>query len=526
VDLLVIGGGINGAAIMREAARAGLRVLLVEQNDFASGTSSRSSKLIHGGLHYLARLEVGLALNAIRQRERMLRCGCSLIQRLPFLLPVLDGGRSGKAWQYALLLTVYEALAGRLHLSRCIRTDPLASGSSRTPSGIRDGFMYEDAQIDDARLVLSILRQGLASGGAASSYTTARGLLRSPDGRVVGAELQDGATGRTMQIRSRVVVNATGPWTDRLRAQIGRPARIRVVRGSHLVFPRRRLPLPFAIASIHPRTREPFYCIPWEGVTLVGSTAVEVDAPGELEPAIAPGEASTLLEGVRALFPSLHLTARDVQSTFAGLRPIVQRNGGPAATASREAAIWEEEGLLTVAGGKITTFPAVARAVMERLQPSFPSLRQPVTALPLLEPDPPLPPDLPFSRATASRLAARYGPDGLGAMAMMSAEDHRPIRSEGPLWAELRWAARAESVRHLDDLLLRRLRVGLTLPDGAFGLLPRVRPIVQAELGWSDGRWLEEEERYRERWRASHGMPAGPRPDAASTRPARAATLI
>jgi glycerol-3-phosphate dehydrogenase len=506
-DVVVIGGGIVGAGVLREVARCGLRCLLVEQNDFASGTSSRSSKLIHGGLQYLARLELGMAWEAVRAREAMLRSEASLVERLGFVLPVLDGGLSARAWQYSALLTGYAALAGRLRVSRPLPVPEPERGGPHLRAGATRAFHYDDARTDDARLVLHVLRDGFRLGGTAVSYTRARTLLRDPSGRVVGAALEDRASGGTANVLARVVVNATGPWSDRLRAQLGEPPAIRRVRGSHLVLPRGRLPIPHAVAALLPSTGQHFFCIPWEGVTLVGTTAVEDTGSLDREPVIAPEEAFALLEGVNALFPALSLSPADVQATFAGLRAVVDRGSGAPAAGSRQAGIREEAGLVTVVGGKLTTFHTTARKVIDHLLPRFPGLRAPAEPPTVLSPDPAVPAGLPLAGPAALRLVGRYGLEGIEAIASMSSQDRQPMAPGAPLWGELRWAAQAEGVRHLDDLLLRRLRVGLTLPDGASGYLAGIRSVVQRELGWEDARWADEEARYRQLWRAAHGMP-------------------
>jgi glycerol-3-phosphate dehydrogenase len=516
VDLLVIGGGIVGAGVLREAARCGLRALLVEQHDFASGTSSRSSKLVHGGLQYLGRMELRLAWETLRERARVVSGGTGLVESMPFLLSTYRRGHRPAPWQAAALLLAYELLGGRLRapLRHAGRRDGVGGDhpAARTMfdgalAGLAadDLFEYGEATTDDAGLVLRVLREGVALGGSARNYTECTGLVRDARRRVIGARLLCRATGAASVVRARVVVNAAGAWADRLPHELGVAPRVRGVRGSHLVIPRARLPLRVAVAGLNRATGQPLYLIPWQGVTLVGSTSVEHDG----DPARAvttPDELGVLLEGVNALFPALRLTARDVQATLAGVRPLVGCATGDPSRASREFRIWNDGGMITVLGGKLTSFQSGARRVMAHVLTAFPGASV-TDAAPLDGPQLPL--GLPLDVRTATRLAARYGAAGVRAIAAMPARDHEPVHGTGTLWGELRWAARAEGVRHLEDLLLRRVRVGLTAPQGGRMILTRLRPLLEQELGWDATHCRLEEQAYVAVWRRQHGVPTG-----------------
>jgi glycerol-3-phosphate dehydrogenase len=306
-----------------------LRVLLVERDDFASGTSSHSSKLIHGGLHYLARGELRLARECVCEREHLLRDRGGLVQPLSFSLAVFPDRGTPGPWQCRMLLGAYELLrrydahrdGGRPHRSPRSDERPAHPGVPLNPGTVAR-LDYLDARTDDARLVLEVLREGVAAGGTAVNYVSAVRPVSGPDGTVAGARLQDRETGATGTVRAKVVVNATGPWGDELRGALGRPRRLRLIRGSHLVFPRHRFPLRHAVASLRPGSGDPVYFFPWKGVTVVGSTSVEhADGLGR-EPAISPDETLLLLGDVGRVFPALSLGLADVQATFAGLRPV------------------------------------------------------------------------------------------------------------------------------------------------------------------------------------------------------------
>ena len=505
-DLLVIGGGITGAGILREAARLGQRVLLVEKNDFASGTSSRSGKLVHGGLHYLARLQTHVVRDAVAERERMIRTNAELVTPLEFFLPVFDHQRTAPL-KYSLLLGAYDGFAGRLRMHRSIPACDVAHlipGLGR----LRSVFSYHDAQTDDARLVLRTIYEGCRYGGVARNYATVSGLIRSDAGRVIGARLYDRETSESADIRAHAVVNATGAWADGLRGKLGASPRLRLSRGSHLIFPHERLPVYRAVALRHPDLPRAMYVVPWEGVTLVGCTDVPHE-PGRLdeEPRASADEASLLLRGVQALFPSLGLNRDDIRATYAGIRPLVDTHTSDAAKASREHAIWEENGLLTVTGGKLTTHRTMALETLRRLHRWLPTLRRIHLDAGRMEDPFVLPTLLPFSRTTALRLHGRYGPDALDVMAQFPAEECRPMPGLQTLWGELRWAARSEGARHLEDLLLRRLRIGLTAPHLVRGLMPGIRSIVQRELGWDDEKWRSEEAAYFKKVETAFSVP-------------------
>ncbi len=505
-DVIVIGGGITGAGILREAARHGLRALLVEQADFAWGTSSRSSKLVHGGLRYLAQGNLLLTWESVREREQLLADGPGLIDPLGFLMATHKGDHPGR-WTYRAGLSVYDLMALQWSHRYYSARDFRMLAPHVTDRALEGGFRYGDAQTDDARLVLRVIREAVADGGAALNYVRATGLLRE-EGEIVGVRLHDTAADRAGEARARVVINATGAWADRLRAEVGGEPVIRPLRGSHIVIPAWRLPLAQAISFLHPVDRRPVFLFPWEGATLVGTT--DVDHAGDLneEPAISPAEVAYLLAAVNHQFPSRTIGVEDIVATFAGVRPVIGTGKADPSKESREHVVWQEHGLLTVTGGKLTTFRVIAldalKAARDRL-PDLPKLEgdQPVLAAV----DVALPGGEALSLAARRRLLGRYGADAPALVAAAGPGELEPIPGTASLWAELRWAARAEGVVRLDDLLLRRTRLGLLLAEGGAAHLPRIRAICQPELGWDDARWAAEEAAYRALWAASYSLP-------------------
>ncbi|HEU4326344.1 MAG TPA: glycerol-3-phosphate dehydrogenase/oxidase [Roseiflexaceae bacterium] len=505
-DLVVVGGGITGAGILREAARMGVRALLVEARDFAWGSSSRSSKLVHGGLRYLKEGQLGLTRDAVCERERLLREAPGLVEPLGFLLAAYAGVRPGR-WLYRAGLVAYDALAGRWqHRAYAPAELRLLAPHLRTER-LLGGFGYGDAQTDDARLVLRVLAEARAAGALALNYAEAEGLLREGD-RVVGLRVRDRESDRTVELRAGVVVNATGARADRLRGLVGMPEALRPLRGSHLVFPAWRLPVAQAITFGHPHDGRPVFLLPWEGVTLVGTTDLDHDAPLDVEPALSPQEASYLMAAVTALFPALDLTLADVSASFAGVRPVVAGGHADPSKETRDHVVWAERGLLTITGGKLTTFRLIALEALEAARTLLPGLPAPDRHARALDAAPDELPDAEaLDPAARARLLGRYGASAPALVAAARPGELTRVAGTPTLWAELRWAARAEAVQHLDDLLLRRTRLGLLLPEGGAALLPELRALCQTELGWDDTRWTDETMRYRAIWRAAYAPP-------------------
>ncbi|MGQ9490516.1 MAG: glycerol-3-phosphate dehydrogenase/oxidase [Anaerolineae bacterium] len=507
-DILIIGGGITGAGILREATRLGLTALLVEQRDFAWGTSSRSSKLVHGGLRYLKEGKFRLTRAAVQERERLLKEGPGLIDPLGFLLATYKGDRPGRR-MYRLGLSIYDLLALQWTHRYYSAADFRLLAPYIAADDLEGGFRYGDAQTDDARLVLRVIQEAVAAGAAALNYVGAEQLLRSEaSGPVIGARVRDlgpAGRGRTADVYARVVINATGAWADRLRGQVGAPPRIRPLRGSHLIFPAERLPVAQALSFLHPVDRRPVFIFPWEGVTLVGTTDVDHDALLDDEPAISPQEVAYLMAAVEAQYPALGLTLDDVVSTYAGVRPVIGTGKADPSREARDHVVWVEDGLLTVTGGKLTTFRRIALDALRAVRGRLPTMPRPDAHLPVLDPVDLSLPEL--SEDTRRRLLGRYGADAAALVAAAGPQELALVPGTTTLWAELRWGARSEAVLHLDDLLLRRTRLGLLLPQGAASILPRARAICQAELGWDDARWQAEEDAYRALWQRCYSLP-------------------
>lgn len=508
-DLIVIGGGITGAGILREATRRGWRTLLVEAHDFASGTSSRSSKLVHGGFRYLKNGQIRLTYESVRERERLLSEGHGLVNKLGFLLANFDGDAI-PGWVFEAGLICYDLLAFQWGHRRYDAYDMRDLCPVLTDEGLQGGFRYFDAQTDDARLVLRLIQESARAGGLALNYARAESILCKVDGTVCGVAIRDlnPSGGASFEAKARVVINASGAWADDLRRQIGGAPRLRKLSGSHLIFPAERIPLKRAVSFLHPVDARPVFAFPWEGVTLIGTTDLDIREPISSDPAISSGETDYLLEAVQFAFPCLDLTSDDIQATFSGVRPVVNTSKSDPSKESREHVLWRENGLLTVAGGKLTTFRLMALDALKKVHDRLPPHANDVRGR-LLDPNPEgleLPEHLP--PLARLRLIGRHGFDSIGLLDSARRGEHTQIGDSLALWSELRWAARAEAVIHLDDLLLRRVRLGLLLPHGGTHLLEQVRAVAQPELGWDDHRWQQEAAAYSNLWKKCYHIPA------------------
>ncbi|MCP4417298.1 MAG: glycerol-3-phosphate dehydrogenase/oxidase [Chloroflexi bacterium] len=505
-DIVVVGGGITGAGILREATRLGLKVLLVEQRDFAFGTSSRSSKLVHGGLRYLKQGKVGLTQASVQERQRLQESAPGLVDPLGFLLANEKGsGQLREKWLIQAGLSFYDLVALQWSHTYYSPQDVWMLAPRLNVQDLAGAFHYFDAQTDDARLVLRLLREAVAAGGTAVNYVAATDLIRE-EGQVVGVTLNDKVTGLETAVRAKIVINATGAWADDLRQKVDQEAKLRPLRGSHLIFPQWRFRLAQAVSFNHPMDNRFVFIFPWEGVTIVGTTDVDHGEDLAHEPHITPGEVAYLMAAVEDRYPSLDITLDDVLATFAGVRPVINTGKTDPSAESRDHVVWTENGLLTITGGKLTTFRLIALDALEAARPALPEMPKIDEDAPALDE---VTQDLPdfLPEQMRQRLIGRYGQEAAALIEAAHPDELAPIPNTNVLWAELRWAARSEGVVHLDDLLLRRVRLGLLLPEGGARLESQIRSICQGELGWENGRWAEEWTAYRQRWQAKYSLP-------------------
>jgi glycerol-3-phosphate dehydrogenase len=501
-DLLVVGGGVTGAGVALDAASRGLDVLLVERGDFASGTSSRSSKLIHGGLRYLEQRNFALVREALQERALLLtRVAPHLVRPVGFLLPL------GRRWQRAYFgagLVLYDGLGGRRpalprhrHLGRAAT---LAAAPALREDGIVGGIRYFDAQTDDARFVVTLLRTALAHGAAALSRVAVTGFLG--ERQVVGAAVRDAETGAELEVRARATVLATGVWTSELEqlAGVARPIPIRASKGVHLLVPRDRLELRDAL--ILRADRSVLLVIPWGAHWLIGTTDSDYELNGA-EPVAATADVDYLLSHVNRVLRR-PLARADVTGVFAGLRPLVDAGGRDTAALSREHVVrTPRAGLVTIAGGKYTTYRVMAAAAVDAAARQLGARleRSRTEALPLLGAV-----GLDTVRGELARLglepsAAEHLVGRYGALAVDVAREPGladALPGAAPyLAAEVVYAVANEGALHVEDVLARRTRISFEAADGGLAAAPLVAETMARRLGWTSERVREELERFR-----------------------------
>lgn len=517
-DVVVIGGGITGAGIAREAAGSGLNTLLVEQKDFAWGTSSRSSKMVHGGLRYLGSGQYRLTRGAVTERQRLMAEAPGLIDPLRFIMPHFQRQFPGPRL-FQILLRVYDWIARSpsRHFLSPGETMQWVPGLNTTKLTGASGFT--DAVTDDARLVQRVITEARQDGAWCLNYVKAVNVLRK-NGDVSGLELKTEDETETFTVNTPLVINATGVWADRLQQPVDgqKPMSIRPLRGSHLVIPWQKLPVSCSVSLFHPDDKRPVFAFPWAGTTVLGTTDLDHTESLDSEPRIAGEELEYLLRISSSLFPGADVSRSDVLSTWAGVRPVVtaEPTGScPKAPSkeSREHGFREDSGLISIAGGKLTTFRLIAREALirglggeEQLRSgNDPVFRQ--SALPQRPAN--------INHQNWQRLTGFYGSDLVDVMQAGPIELVTDEMASGAvpgelLWAEVVWACTQEDVKHLDDLMLRRTRLGLIVPEGGKALLPKLKQHCQSALGWDDGQWHREEARYLALWREAYSLPNRP----------------
>jgi glycerol-3-phosphate dehydrogenase len=501
-DLVVIGGGISGAGVACLAARQGWKVLLIEQRDFAWGASSRSSKLVHGGLRYLKEGDIKTTFHSVREREHLMREAPGLIEPQSFLFADCQGRPPGR-WLFQLGLAMYDRMAGQRSRGWVKPADVTWLAPGLAPAHLRGAMVYQDAKTDDARLVWRVLSEAQTAGAVCINYLAAESVLMH-QGQVTGLELRDMVSDVSLKVATCSMVNATGAWSDKLRGQVGGKPMLRPLRGSHLLVPWWRLPVAQSISLMHPSDGRPVFFYPWEGTTLIGTTDLDHHSSLDVEASITPEEVDYLLQAVNEQFPAAKLGLHDIMSCYAGVRPVVADGNGNASKTPREHVVVDEHGMVTLTGGKLTTFRLMAQDALKL------AARHSGQAFvrrddPVFSPAAPLDPRWPA--AVQHRLGARYGHLTQFLTDNAQPADLESIAGTSTLWIELAIAAQHEAVVHLDDLLLRRTRLGLLLPRGAMGLMPDIQRVCAPCLDWTAQRWEEEIERYRQLIAAHYQLP-------------------
>jgi glycerol-3-phosphate dehydrogenase len=523
-DLLVIGGGINGAGIARDATLRGLRVAVVEQGDFASGTSSRSSKLIHGGLRYLEQGNVKLVWESTRERERLRRLAPHLVRPMRFVYPLYRGQRL-RPWMLNVGLWGYDLLAGIRSVKRHRMLGP-AAVRAKEPAlrteGLSGAGEYWDCWTNDARLVVETMRSAADAGAVLVSRVRVTGLLKDA-GRVAGATLVDALDGREITCRARAVVNATGPWVDRVSALDGPGGvRLRLTKGVHVIVPRERIGNDAAWVLHARRDRRVMFVIPWGRHSLVGTTDTDHAGGPDVPPRVEADDVAYLLETVNHYAPEARLTPADVVGAYAGLRPLVappeEEALSPSAVSREEEIHTSASGLISMAGGKLTTFRLVSEHIVDQVvgmlrragdTREFASCRTTETPLPGGQAEPAVLAAQALARdghgmpaGVVEHLAARYG-ERLEAVLSRVAGDRSlggtVLPAEPDARAEVAYAVEQEFALTLEDVLVRRTQLGLIDAAGSASAAPQVAGLMAPRLGWDEDTTRREAVAYAER---------------------------
>jgi len=493
-DLLVVGGGATGLGTAVDAAKRGHRVALVERYDFGKGTSSRSTKLVHGGVRYLRQGNIRLVREALRERGRFIRNAPHLARDLEFVIPAWS--RFDRAF-YGVGLKAYDFLAGRWSLgaSRLLdRQETLRRLPTLDTAGLRGGVLYHDGQFDDGRMTINLMQTAVELGAVAVNYCECARLLPDSTGRLTGAVLRDREDGETFTLRAKAVINATGVFVDELRAREVEGARgmVAVSQGIHIVLPRRFLPGDCALMIPKTSDGRVLFAVPWHGAVIVGTTDTPV-REANVEPRALPQEYAFVMECA-----AKHLTREprdeDVLSVFAGLRPLVRRDRetNTAALSRGHAITIGRSGLITVTGGKWTTYRQMAQEVVDHAE-----------TVAGLAPRPSGTADFPIHGADPggaredSRLArlALYGSDAREISSREAAEPGASAMIHPELScsvAEVRWHARHEMAMTVEDVLSRRTRALLLNARAAAEAAPVVAALLARERGKGEA-WVHEQ---------------------------------
>lgn len=527
-DLVVIGGGITGTGIARDAVLRGLSTALFEKGDYASGTSSKSSKLVHGGLRYLEHGEIGLVFESVSERRVQTRVAPHLVRPLPFLIPIYKGAKPGLEMMN-FGLWIYDSLAlfraPRLHKTFRGTRAALAVEPQLRGDGLRGALEYYDCATDDARLVVENALDARALGAACHTHTEVVTLERRDDGRITGVRVRDRLTGETRTVNARAVVLAAGAWTDemirRFELPFERPV-LRRTKGVHIVVPRERLPLARAITLISPIDHRVMFAIPWRERTVLGTT--DTDFTGTADEVAADGDdVRYLCESGNGVFPAANLTTDDVIATWAGLRPLIAPpENVDESDVSREHEIFtRSDGLVIIAGGKLTTYRRMARQTVNATLKLLDQIGETVTVTRAGTKDRPLPgaeglaqPDLEGVAAVGRQLMADHGLDvdtathlcGVyGARAPLLGQRIAQDRALGErldpelpyVWAEIEFAATHDLARTVEDVLARRVPLLLVSRDQGLGVCERVADVLGKLLAWTAAQRAQMLDGYR-----------------------------
>lgn len=506
-DLVIIGGGINGAGIARDAASRGMKVALVEYRDFASGTSSKSSKLIHGGIRYLENKEFKLVFEALNERTKLFNMAPHLIHPLRFMIPLYKDSRVGMGLM-GLGMWLYDALAlfqaPEMH-ERLNPTESIDRMPAMRPDDLVGAYVYSDAYMDDDRLVLETLRSANEFGAVCANYVQATGATFSPEGKITSVHCADVVSGEKFQIKGRHVISSVGPWTDDVGSSLLKDWKkiLRPTKGIHITLPKHRLPLTSAVVMGAEKSDRIVFGIPRHEMIIIGTT--DTDFKGDLENVVAtPEDVQYLLDVTAHYFPGAKITSHDIIATYAGVRPLVADGSSTEGKTSREHTILADpRGITFVAGGKYTTYRLMCEQTVEKALQDF-SIEDRVkfgksdTAQPLNSFT--SPEAFHQARSMADAWAKESGrtSEDLHLLTERYGSEAAEILNKYPdnysYWQlEAAQAIEQTMCLHLRDFFARR--VPLFLADRNHGLhhLDEITEVFQSLMGWNEARVKQEQ---------------------------------
>lgn len=519
-DVLIIGGGITGAGLALDAAARGLKTALVEKRDFAAGTSSRSTKLVHGGLRYLEQFDFGLVREALLERSILTRTAPHLVEAFPFVIPIYADSKRNYDHPLKMRagLILYDLLAGRHNFAkhrRLNREEALKLAPQLDSTGLRGAFLYYDGRTNDARLVIEAVKASHAQGAAIANYTKVESFLRNADGQITGAQLRDELSDEKIQLRARVTINATGVWMEETiklgqgsagkhdgQNSNGLQKKIRPAKGIHLTVSADRLRVDAAWLIPSLTGHRFYFVVPWEGRVNIGTTDTDYQG-GKDSPQAESNEVIEILDAINSYFPDAQLGPVDVISAWAGLRPLITDANAKNTTAvsRKEEMIETADGLISIGGGKLTTYRIMAEHGIDlALKRLGKNAYAKTTA------------DIPVSGGEMSRvelevtakqiaqhyelpmditrhLIFTYGSNFDALIRLMREDEHlrdRLIAGLPHVNAEIVYATRNELALTLTDALMRRTRLAMLAGEAALDCAPVAAELMAQELGWDE----------------------------------------
>ena len=521
-DVLIIGGGITGAGLALDAAARGLKTALVEKRDFAAGTSSRSTKLIHGGLRYLEQFDVALVREALLERSVLARIAPHQAEAFPFVIPIYADRQ--RNYDHPLImragLFLYDLLAGRQNFAkhrRLSREEALRLAPQLDPRGLKGAFLYYDALTNDSRLVIEIVKAAHQDGAAIANYTRVESYLRDADGKITGARVLDELSGERIELRARVTINATGIWMEEMIRLDGGNAeglkkKLRPAKGIHLTIAANRLKVDAAWLIPSLTGHRFYFVVPWEGRVNIGTTDTDYSG-GKDFPQAEHDEVAEILNAINSYFPEANLDPSDVISAWAGLRPLISDANAKDTTkvSRKEEMIETADGLISIGGGKLTTYRAMAEhgidLVLKRLGNN--SANRTTKDIPISGGE--------MSRVeldqTAKQLASHYNlpmdvtrhlafsyGSNFDALIRLMLDDEslreRLVADLPVVKAEIVYAARHELAVSLTDALTRRTRLAMLAGAASLNCAPIAAELMAKELGWSEEEAARQLERF------------------------------